>query len=92
MSTYVGTRMLEVIGEPIRVCAFFRRGRISPLWFEWKGRCYRVEEIRNRWVTNEGIGRCYHFAVVVEERADLYEILLRSETMGWHLGRIDVDG
>ncbi len=92
MSTYVGKRMLEVIGEPIRVCAFFRRGRISPLWFDWKGRRYRVEHIRNRWVTNEGIGRCYHFAVTVDNGADLYEIFLRSETMGWHLEKIDVSG
>jgi hypothetical protein len=51
-----------------------------------------VEEIRNRWVTSEGIGRCYHFAVTVEGRADLYEILLRSETIGWHLAKIDVSG
>ena len=84
--------MLEVIGEPIRVCAYFRRGRISPVWFEWKGRCYRIEETRNRWVTSEGIGRCYHFAVTVEGGADLYEVVLRSETMDWHLARIDVNG
>ena len=84
--------MLEVIGEPIRVCAFFKNGRISPLWFEWKGRRYRVEEIRNRWVRSEGNGRCYHFALTVKGTADLYELFLRSETMGWHLGRIDVSG
>jgi hypothetical protein len=83
---------LEVIGEAVRVCAYFPRGRISPRWFEWKGRCYRVAEIRSRWVTNEGVGRCYHFAVTVEGRADLYELCLRSETMGWHLGGIDVTG
>jgi len=88
----MGTAMLEIIGEPIRVCAYFRRGQIAPMWFEWQGRCYRVEEIRNRWVTNHGVGRCYHFAVTVEGRADLYEILLRSEPMGWHLGGIDVGG
>jgi hypothetical protein len=88
----MGNEMLEVIGEPIRVCVYFRRGRISPLWFEWKRRRYQVEAIRNRWVTNEGIGRCYHFAVTIEDRADLYEIYLRSETMGWHLGKIDVSG
>ena len=84
--------MLEVIGEPIRVYAYFRRGGISPLWFECKRRRYRVEEIRTRWVTHEGVGRCYHFAVTVKEGADLYEIFLRSETMAWHLGRIDVHG
>jgi len=84
--------MLEVVGEPIRVCAYFRRGSISPVWFEWKGRCYRVEETRNRWVTSEGIGRCYHFAVTVEGGADLYEVVLRSETMGWDLAKIDVNG
>ena len=88
----MGMEMLEVIGEPIRVCAHFRQGWVSPLWFEWNGRCYRVEQIRNRWVTNEGVGRCYHFALMVEERDDLYEIYLRSETMGWHLGRIGVSG
>jgi hypothetical protein len=84
--------MLEVIGEPVRVCAYFRRGHVLPLWFEWKGRRYRVKEIRTRWVTNEGIGRCHHFAVTVSERDDLYEIYLRSETMDWRLGRIDVSG
>jgi hypothetical protein len=86
----MGREMVEAIGEPIRVCAYFRRGRISPLWFEWKGRRYRVEEIRNRWVTSEGVGRCYHFALTVEGGADLYEIFLRTETMGWRLGKIDV--
>jgi len=83
---------LEVIGEPVRVCAYFRQGRISPRWFEWKGQRYQVDEIRNRWVTNEGVGRLYHFAVTVATRADLYELYLRSETMAWHLGRIDVSG
>jgi hypothetical protein len=86
----MGTKMVEVIGEPIRVCAYFRRGMVSPLWFEWKGRTYRVEEVRNRWVTSEGVGKCYHFALTVERGSDLYEILLRSETMGWRLAQIDV--
>jgi len=81
---------LEIIGETIRVCAYFRQGYISPMWFEWKGRRYQVDEIRNRWITNEGLGRRYHFAVTVDKRADLYEICLRSETMAWHLGGIDV--
>ena len=40
----------------------------------------------------EGIGKRYHFAVTVATRADLYELYLRSETMAWHLGRIDVSG
>jgi hypothetical protein len=90
LSWVMGTKMLEVIGEPIRVYAHFQRGRISPLWFEWKGRRYRAEEVRNRWVTSEGIGKCYHFALTVEGCADLYEIFLQSETMGWRLGKIDV--
>ena len=81
--------MLEAIGEAIRVCAYFHRGQVSPLWFVWKGRRYRVEETRSRWVTTEGLGRVYHFGVAVTDRADLYEICLRSETMKWHLGRID---
>ena len=89
-STYVGTPMLEVIGEAIRVCAYFQQGRICPLWFDWKGRRYRVEDVRSRWVRNEGIGRRYYFAVTVGGRADLYEICFRSETMDWQLGRIDV--
>jgi len=41
-------------------------------------------------VTSEGVGRCYHFALTVEGGADLYEIFLRTETMGWRLGKIDV--
>ncbi len=84
--------MLEVIGEPIQVCAHFRRGWIAPLWFVWKGRRYQVSEIRNRWVIPEGVGRVYHFAVTAADRADVYEVCLRSETMGWHLGSIDVSG
>jgi hypothetical protein len=84
--------MPEVIGEAIRVCAYFRRARVSPLWFEWKGRRYQVGEIHNRWVTNEGVGRCYHFAVTADGRGDLFELCLRSETMSWYLGRIEVGG
>jgi hypothetical protein len=84
--------MLEVIGEPIQVCAHFRGGRVLPLWFDWRGRRYRIEETRSRWVTSEGTGRCYHFAVTVDDGADLYEIFLRSETMIWRLAKIDVPG
>ena len=84
--------MLEVIGEAIQVCAHFRCGRIAPRWFVWKGRRYQVEEIRNRWVTREGMGRVYHFAVTVADRADVYEVYLRGETMSWHLGSISISG
>ena len=84
--------MLEVISEPIQVCAHFRRGRITPRWFVWQGRRYQVDEIRSRWVIREGVGRVYHFAVTVANRAEVYEVYLRSETMGWHLGSIDVSG
>jgi hypothetical protein len=91
LTTYVGTPMLEVIAEPIGVRAYFQKRRISPQWFQWKGRLYRVEEVRNRWVTPEGLGRCYHFAVTVKDRTDLFELYLRSETMEWFLGSIDVD-
>jgi hypothetical protein len=83
---------IEGIEEGVEVCSHFRQGRVSPVWFIWHGRLYRVQAVTHRWVTREGYWRRYHFAVLARESVDLYELRLHSETMDWYLVRICVEG
>ncbi|MFH1009725.1 MAG: hypothetical protein V1784_00645 [bacterium] len=82
---------IEEIHEPVEVIALFRKGKLMPLKFRWKGREYRVQQINCGWNTDEGETRFHHFAVM-SEGPDVYELTYNHSTYEWKIENVSLIG
>lgn len=82
---------IEQISETIEVIALFHSGRLSPLKFRWRERVYRVNRIHGGWITEEGIARLHHFAVV-SDGTDVYELSYNERGHDWKIEKVSLDG
>jgi len=81
---------MQPLGTGLRVGAVFGPGsRIRPVWFDRKGRQYRVREVTYRWQERAGAATILHFTVTVLGEETLYE--LRYDTVGqsWSLASLE---
>jgi len=73
----------EIIREKIEVYAFFRKGKVYPRVFIYKGREYRIKKITYYWREKKGEEVLHYFASLVGE--DLYYLCFSSHTLSWTL-------
>jgi hypothetical protein len=81
--------MITEINEPIEVGAVFGEGAVSPVWFLWNGRRYRVERVAYRWREKRGESLLHLFSVF--DGASTFELIYDSKGMRWRLGRVDLE-
>ena len=81
--------MYNIIDEPILVGAIFSSGRITPRFFIWNRRKYRVGKVTYSWRSKIGAVPIFHFAVA--SCGDIYEISYNSKTSGWRLEKVYVE-
>jgi hypothetical protein len=74
------------IDEEIRVGVAFDHRKALPIWFMWRGRYYKVEQVSYNWSTDEGSARLRHYAVT--DGANNYEICFNSRTLEWRLRKV----
>lgn len=82
---------VEEIHEPIEVIAVFRKGKLSPLKFRWKGRTYAVSRVNGGWNTDEGETRFHHFAVM-SVGPDIFELTYNQSTYEWIIEKVSLVG
>ncbi|MDD5492766.1 MAG: hypothetical protein PHV60_08840 [bacterium] len=78
--------MIETINERIRVGAVFTGDQINPVWFTWKNRKYKIEQVTYTWRDREGEAILHYFNVL--HSANLYELCLNNKTLVWHLLKV----
>lgn len=76
----------ENIGEFITVSAVFKKGKIFPQWFKWKGRKYNVEQITYYWKDKKGEENLHYFSV--NDRIDTYQICLNDKYLNWKITKV----
>jgi len=74
------------IDEEIRVGVAFDNRKVRPVWFRWRNRYYKVEEVNFTWSSDEGSTRLRHFAV--SSGPNTYELCFNSRTMEWRLSKV----
>jgi hypothetical protein len=82
---------IEEIQEPVEVIALFRKGKLSPLKFRWKGREYPVRRMNCAWTTDEGETRFHHFAVM-SDSSDVYELTYDRSSYEWKIENVSLMG
>lgn len=76
------------IDEEIRVGAAFDGRKVSPVWFLWRNRYYKVRRVTYNWKSSQGIDKLHYYAVTVEGGSSMYEMCFNSNTLEWTLGRV----
>lgn len=74
------------LNEIIQVLAWFRNTKITPRWFIWRGRKYKIKQITYNWQERQGGAIINYFSVC--SGADLYQISFNNTTSGWRLNKI----
>ena len=77
------------IDEAVRVGVAFDNRKVIPIWFRWRNRYYKVENVTYTWSSDQGSGKLRHYAVT--NGANTYELCFNSRTMEWILGRVYAD-
>jgi hypothetical protein len=76
--------------EPVTVGAVFQApGKVKPAWFIWNGRKIRIVRTNHVWSEREGIATLLHFSV--SDGADIFHLVLNSETRTWHLEGVQLE-
>ncbi|HOJ78304.1 MAG TPA: hypothetical protein PL158_09420 [Bacillota bacterium] len=83
--------MVEEIGEPVSVLASFSQGRVAPLRFKWRNRCYQDLTLASTWCDYEGASKRIYFSVLNTDHANLYELCFHTRDLQWILVRIHHD-
>lgn len=76
------------IGEPIETIVKFEKGKVKPLKIRWQGRVYSVKEVTGCWKSQKGRSTLFHLSLIVES-GDYYEVSLNTESLVWHLERVE---
>jgi len=78
-----------MIDEPVEVIVHFTERKIVPIRFLWKGRPHKVEAVRGRWTTLEGLRQRRHFAVSAAG-VGTCELTFEVESMEWKIHSVAV--
>jgi hypothetical protein len=81
--------MITELNDPIEVGAVFGDGVVSPVWFLWSGRRYKIERVTYRWKEKAGESLLHFFSVF--DGANTFELIYDSKLLRWTLGRVDVE-
>ncbi len=74
--------------EPVIVSATFGQDTgVQPVWFLWNERKIMVEKTNFRWTERRGADSLYHFAVT--DGSDLFELVLDTASLNWHLAGVE---
>lgn len=74
------------VDESIRVGAAFDKRRVTPVWFFWRSRYYKVKSVSYVWDTSQGYAILHHYSVT--DGANMYELLFNATTLEWTLGKV----
>lgn len=82
--------MYEKIGDRIEVTVLFKKDRIIPLSFSWRGFRYRIKNINYYWKRRWGDSFLHYFAVQVGK--EVFEVCFNIKELSWYLTRVYLDG
>ncbi|PIP33776.1 hypothetical protein COX69_03735 [Candidatus Falkowbacteria bacterium CG_4_10_14_0_2_um_filter_48_10] len=82
--------MLEKIDEPIDVLASFGHPLVSPKFFRWRRKTYRVEKVNLVYREAEGQDKIYYFAVT--DSANYFKLAFFTRDLSWRLRELWSEG
>lgn len=80
--------MITLIEEPVEMSAVFSRKKITPVFFVWRERRYRVTRVTGAHRRRKGQFMEIYYSVLAGEGDDVYELRFSTESMNWSLVRI----
>ena len=83
----VKEQMIEKINEPIQVIVKFEKGVLSPLFFSWRHRDYRIKKIEFVHAHHQGTAKLFFFSALGIEAN--YELIFNNQNFTWRLGKIE---
>ncbi len=84
--------MITLIEEPVEMSAVFSRKKITPVFFVWRERRYRVTRVTGAHRRRKGQFMEIYYSVLAGEGDDVYELRFSTESMNWSLVRIHSGG
>lgn len=78
---------MDNLHERVKVAVIFRPDKTMPVWFEWKGERYKIDNITYRWQEKIGKSLYLHFSVTSQNL--LFHLVWHRETMEWFLDGVE---
>ncbi len=82
--------MYQTIHETVRVAGIFKQSQFRPVWFDWQGRRFDVDNITL--VSDYNQGQVKHTIYSIEAQGNLYRLLHDLQSQDWYLEQVWMDG
>lgn len=81
--------MYQDIDQPVQVGVKFGSNQIQPVWFVWKGRRYKVDEVNLYHRSFKGEAPIHHFSV--SAGGEVYQLSFDGKKLKWNLDQMWVE-
>ena len=82
--------MHEKINEPVEVLVKFSKEKMSPTFFKWREKTYKIEKLNLVHKKNDGNDKVYYFSV--SDNVNFFRLAFSTRDMGWVLEELFYEG
>ena len=75
--------MFEKLDEPIEVLVKFSGAKVSPSFFRWQNRTYKIEKINLVHKERDGNDKIYYFSV--SDNANFFRLAFFTRDLSWRI-------
>ena len=82
--------MYEKINEPVEVLVKFSKEKMTPTFFKWREKTYKIEKLNMVHKEKRGEEKVYYFSV--SDNANFFRLAFSTGNMDWTLEELFYDG
>ena len=82
--------MLEVINEPISILVNFGNNKVVPLFFKWRNKRYKIENLNLVHKKRDGDSMIYYFNV--SDKANYFKLSFATKDLSWRIDELYFEG
>lgn len=82
--------MLEKLDEKIDVIVSFKGNKVSPSFFKWQGKTYKIEKINLVHKQRDGNDKIYYFSV--SDNTNFFRLAFFTRDLSWRLQELFYEG
>lgn len=75
--------MLEKFNEKINVIAKFEEAKVTPVYFKWRDKTYKVEKLNLVHKERDGNDKIYYFSV--SDNANFFRLAFFTRDLSWKI-------
>ena len=82
--------MFEKLNEPIDILVKFNRNKVTPTFFKWRSKTYKIEKINLIHKERDGNDKIYYFSV--SDNVNFFRLAFFTRDLTWRIQELFYEG